>query len=216
VRSLYSLKVMSFTGCVWPTGSRCGPGLSARTLRACGGGRPWSSCPPTARAGGRWSPAWTRPPGRPAGRSSFAGSVEGSYPTADDGGLALLRWDDTLEMVDLSSVRIRWTRPAGDPPDSGQSYPPPMAVAGGAVLFAVNGQLTSYDDRPDPVDRCADAHPAGSRPGRAGVQAVAGLVSLTWGGTAGRQRATDAGVARHQRGRWPREVAVRAQPTGTL
>ena len=35
---------MSFTGCVWPTGTDCGPGLSASPSRARGGGRTWSSC----------------------------------------------------------------------------------------------------------------------------------------------------------------------------
>jgi outer membrane protein assembly factor BamB len=76
----------------------------------------------------------------------IAGDVEGSYPTTD-GGLAIFCGDDTLEVVDLSSGRVRWTRPAGYPPDTLQDSPPPMAVADGAVLFDVNGQLTSYDDR---------------------------------------------------------------------
>jgi outer membrane protein assembly factor BamB len=40
------------------------------------------------------------------------GYVAGSDPTAD-GGLAIIRLDDTLEVVGLSSGRVRWTRPAG-------------------------------------------------------------------------------------------------------
>jgi outer membrane protein assembly factor BamB len=109
------------------------------------------------------------------------GYVAGSYPTAD-GGLAIIRLDDTLEVVDLSSGRVRWTRPAGYPPNSDQDSPPPMAVGDGAVLFDVNGQLTSYDDRtgrirwteaPMPLQLASDA---GIAPG---LQASAGLVYAT-------------------------------------
>jgi outer membrane protein assembly factor BamB len=111
----------------------------------------------------------------------IGGYVEGSYPTAD-GGLAIIRLDDTLEVVDLSSGRVRWTRPAGYPPDTLQDSPAPMAVADGAVLFDVNGQLTSYDDRtgrirwteaPMPLQLANDA---GIAPV---LQASAGLVYAT-------------------------------------
>lgn len=51
----------------------------------------------------------------------IAAEVQGSYLTAD-GGLAILRSDDRLEVVELSSGRVRWTRPAGYPPDSGQAF----------------------------------------------------------------------------------------------
>jgi outer membrane protein assembly factor BamB len=110
----------------------------------------------------------------------IAGDVEGSDPTAD-GGLAILRYDDTLEVADLSSGRVRWTRPAGYPPDSGQGYPPTMAVADGAVLFAVNGKLTSYDDRTGQI-RWTDALMpilVAAGLGELGLQATAGLVYLT-------------------------------------
>lgn len=111
----------------------------------------------------------------------IAGDVEGSYPTAD-GGLAIFCGNDTLEVVDLSSGRVRWTRPAGYPPDSDQSSPPPVAVADGAVVSEVNGQLTSYDDRTGrirwtdalmPLQLAADASIA------PGLQASAGLVCVT-------------------------------------
>jgi outer membrane protein assembly factor BamB len=113
---------------------------------------------------------WTQP---------VAGNVHWSYPTAD-GGLAMLCGDDTLEVVDLSSGRVRWTRPAGYPATSSIAGLP-MAVVGGAVLFAVNGHLTSYDDRTGQI-RWTDA----LRPiqlayslGTLNVQAAAEMVYLT-------------------------------------
>ena len=112
----------------------------------------------------------------------IAAGVDGSYPTAD-GGMAILREDNTLEVVDLSSGRVRWTRPAGYPPDSGQSDPPPMAVAGGAVLFAVNGKLTSYDDRTGQILWTDSLMPivVAAVMGGLSLQAAAGLVYLTGG-----------------------------------
>jgi outer membrane protein assembly factor BamB len=111
---------------------------------------------------------------------SIAADVQASYPIAD-GGLAILRSDDTLEVVDLSTGRVRWTRPAGYPPDSGQVYPPTMAAADGAVLFVVNGELTSYDDRTGQI-RWTDTLQAilmGAAVGELGLVASAGLVYLT-------------------------------------
>lgn len=69
----------------------------------------------------------------------------GFSPTAD-AGLATVRWDGMLELVDLSSGRLRWTRPFPPSPVTGPADAP-MAVAGGAVLVAVNSRLTSYDDQ---------------------------------------------------------------------
>jgi outer membrane protein assembly factor BamB len=65
-----------------------------------------------------------------------------------DGGLAMVRADGVLQVVDLSGGRVRWARPAGFPPDpsaSGTQWA--MTVAAGMVLLAVNGRPTSYDDR---------------------------------------------------------------------
>ncbi len=108
------------------------------------------------------------------------GSVTGFSPTAD-GGLAISadREDGVLELevVDLSSGRVRWTRPV----DS--DLVPPLAVGGGAVLFAggadgdANSSLTSYDDQTGHV-RWTEA----LKPGidtQPPLQASAGLVYLT-------------------------------------
>jgi outer membrane protein assembly factor BamB len=81
-------------------------------------------------------PRWTLPVGD---------GVEALASTAD-GGLAIVMWsslrpDGALEVVDLSSGRVRWRLPAGS------TEVPPLAVGGGAVLFAANSQLTSYDDQ---------------------------------------------------------------------
>jgi outer membrane protein assembly factor BamB len=76
---------------------------------------------------------WTLPVG---------GDVDASSPTADGGLAAVVDQDSVLEMVDLSSGRIRWARRI-----DGTEFPP-VAAAGGAVLFASpNGELTSYDDQ---------------------------------------------------------------------
>jgi outer membrane protein assembly factor BamB len=114
--------------------------------------------------------------GQPRWRLPIGGSVEGSSPAAD-GGLAIAIWtrlgDGVLEVVDLSSGQIRWTVPVGSDAD------PPVAVGGGAVLYAANSQLTSYDDRTGQV-RWTEALSA--LPGGADEvvwQASAGLVYLT-------------------------------------
>src|SRR5207244_11857783 len=46
-----------------------------------------------------------------------------------------------LEVVDLSSGRVRWARSVGS------DQVPPVAVGAGTVVFAENSQLTSYNDR---------------------------------------------------------------------
>jgi outer membrane protein assembly factor BamB len=122
--------------------------------------------------------------GRTRWTQSVGEYVEGAYLTAD-GGLAVFSGADTLEVVDLSSGRLRWTRPAGYPSGLGLSYgyPPPMAVAGGAVLFAVIDQLTSYDDRTGQVrwtDGLRTLEPGGST-GEPGLLASAGQVYLPQG-----------------------------------
>src|SRR5215469_1902976 len=108
-----------------------------------------------------------------------AAGVDGSYPTAD-GGLAILRHDHMLEVVDMSNGRVRWTSPAGYPPYSSQSATP-VAVAGGAVLFTIDGKLTSCDDRTGkirwaealmPIQVAADL-------GVLDLQAAAGLIYVT-------------------------------------
>lgn len=109
----------------------------------------------------------------------IAGGVDGSYPTAD-GGLAILGSYETLEVVDLSSGRVRWRRQAEYPPNSGQGFPQAMAVGGGAVLFAVNGKLTSYDDRTGQIRWTDPQMPDLLAPGL-GIQAAAGLVYVTAG-----------------------------------
>jgi outer membrane protein assembly factor BamB len=72
------------------------------------------------------------------------GGGVGFSPTADSGLAIALAGEDgvlELEVVDLPSGRVRWTRPVGS------NDVPPVAVGGGAVLFAANSQLTSYDDQ---------------------------------------------------------------------
>jgi outer membrane protein assembly factor BamB len=112
------------------------------------------------------------------------GGVGGFYPTAD-GGLAIISEDSMLEVVDLSSGRVRWTRPPPAGPvqwvgPEGEGMDPAMAVAGGALLVAVNGRLTSYDDQTGQV-RWADTLMSAQAASMAepGLQASAGLVYLT-------------------------------------
>jgi outer membrane protein assembly factor BamB len=129
---------------------------------------------------------WTRRVGEGMG---------GFYPTAD-GGLAMGRGFGVVEVVDMSSGQVRWTRstqslpgrPAG-PEDA------PMAVGGGAVLIAVNSQLTSYDDRTGQVRWADTLMPSQLEAGDqlevgdvepGGLQAFAGLVYVT-----GRQQFAD-------------------------
>jgi outer membrane protein assembly factor BamB len=88
--------------------------------------------------------------------------------------------DGTLEVVDLSSGRVRWARQVGYP---GLPTGAAMAVAGGAVLVAVDGRLTSYDDRTGQVRWTEALMPIQLAAGTAGLslQAAAGLVYLTGG-----------------------------------
>jgi outer membrane protein assembly factor BamB len=106
---------------------------------------------------------------------SIAAGADGFYPTAD-GGLAILRVDGTLEVVELSSGRVRWTRPVGYP----GLYPVPMAVSRGAVLLGRNGKLTSYDDRTGQI-RWTDALMHVLLAPNLGLQAARGLLYLTGG-----------------------------------
>jgi outer membrane protein assembly factor BamB len=104
----------------------------------------------------------------------------GFYPTAD-GGLAIGRGFGVVEVADMSSGQVRWTRSTQSPP--GQNAGPEdaaMAAGGGAVLIAVNGQLTSYDDRTGQL-RWTDALSAllGADGVEPGLQASAGLVYVT-------------------------------------
>ena len=105
--------------------------------------------------------------------------MAGFYPTADRG-LAIGRGFGVLEVVGMSSGQVRWTRSTQSPPGQ-PAGPAVMAVGGGAVLIAVNGQLTSYDDRTGQV-RWADAlmptHLAADS-AELGLQASAGLVYMT-------------------------------------
>jgi outer membrane protein assembly factor BamB len=76
-----------------------------------------------------------------------------------------------LEVLDLSSGRVRWTHPV----DSDAVAP--VAVSGGAVVFAggadgdANGSLTSYDDRTGQVRWTEPLKPV-----IVGLQAFAGLL----------------------------------------
>lgn len=102
----------------------------------------------------------------------------GFYPTAD-AGLATVRYDGPLELVDLASGRVRWTRPFPAGPISGPAAAP-LTVADGAVLVAVNGRLTGYDDQTGRIrwtEVLTAVQPAGH--GELGSQASAGLVYLT-------------------------------------
>jgi len=114
--------------------------------------------------------------GQPRWRLPIGGSVEGSSPTAD-GGLAISIWsnlgDGALDVVDLSSGQVRWTVPIHSDAD------PPVAVGDGAVLYAANSQLTSYDDRTGQVrwTETLSALPGGAD--EVVWQAAAGLLYLT-------------------------------------
>lgn len=108
---------------------------------------------------------WTLPMG-----AGLGGGVGGLSPTAD-GGLAILRGNGVLEVVDLSSGRVRWRRWVAA---AGVS---PVAV-GGTVLFAASSQLTSYDDRTGQVRWTDVLRWPWESPGS--VQASAGLVYLIW------------------------------------
>jgi outer membrane protein assembly factor BamB len=113
--------------------------------------------------------------------SPVDGGALGFYPTAD-GGLAVVRGDGVPEVVNLSSGRVRWTGPAGQVAGTVDQA---MAVAGGALLVAVNGRVTSYDDRTGQVRWADTLMPARLAASMAepGLQASAGLAYLTgWPG----------------------------------
>jgi outer membrane protein assembly factor BamB len=113
--------------------------------------------------------------------SPVDGGALGFYPTAD-GGLAVVRGDGVPEVVNLSSGRVRWTGPAGQ---DARTVDQAMAVAGDALLVAVNGRLTSYDDRTGQVRWADTLMPARLAASMAepGLQASAGLAYLTgWPG----------------------------------
>jgi outer membrane protein assembly factor BamB len=120
------------------------------------------------------------------GRARWALRIPG-YITGDlgftaDGGLAMVRADGTLQVVDLSGGRVRWARPAGFPPDPATGNMQwAMAVAPGMVLLAVNGQLTSYDDRTARVRWTEALNPVQLADGvnELSLQVYAGLIYLT-------------------------------------
>jgi outer membrane protein assembly factor BamB len=107
----------------------------------------------------------------------------GGFSQTADGGLVMIVDRDgvsELEVVDLSSGRVRWTLPV----DSDAVSPvPPVAVRGGAVLFAggadddPDSSLTSYDDRTGQVRWTEALKPASYT--QPPLQVSAGLVYLT-------------------------------------
>ena len=110
------------------------------------------------------------------------GEYAGGFSQTADGGMAITVDRDgvsELEVVDLTSGRVRWTRPV----DSDTDPPvPPVAVGGGAVLFAgtvgaANSSLTSYDDRTGQVRWTEALKPVIDT--QALLQASARLVYLT-------------------------------------
>ena len=208
-----SPKTMPCTGCAWPTGTGCGPGPAARTSRACGGGRTWPSSSPRPASPGcrrRCSPGLTRPPARAGGRCPFPTGPPTRFGPTADGGLAIRTGVGLLEVVDLATGRVRWSRPGG--PD-GPASDTAIATAGDALLVSVDGQLSSYDDRTGQaaVDRFAAERPGGTRPGQPAGVSRAGLRDP---GAAEHHRSARPGAARHQRGERPGEMAVRAPHAG--
>ncbi|HXL91872.1 MAG TPA: PQQ-binding-like beta-propeller repeat protein [Streptosporangiaceae bacterium] len=67
------------------------------------------------------------------------GGLDGNLVATGDGGLAMVRADGTLEVVNLATGAVRWTRRTG----TSQA----LAAAGGAVYFGVDGRLTAYDSQ---------------------------------------------------------------------
>jgi outer membrane protein assembly factor BamB len=65
------------------------------------------------------------------------GGLYGNLAAAGDGGLAMVRADGTLEVVNLADGAVRWTRRTG----TSQA----LAAAGSVVFFGVDGRLTGYD-----------------------------------------------------------------------
>jgi outer membrane protein assembly factor BamB len=117
---------------------------------------------------------WTLP-GMGGGGDRFSATADGGLATVVDQDGVL-----ELEVVDLSSGRVRWTRRV----DS--DAVPPVAVGGGALVFAggadgdANSSLTSYDDRTGQV-RWTEALSAADEvvwQASAGLVYVTGAVSL--------------------------------------
>jgi hypothetical protein len=99
-----------------------------------------------------------------------------------DGGLAMVRADGKLQVVDLSGGRVRWARPAGFPADPASGNTQwAMAVANGTLLVAVNGRLTSYDDQTGQVRWTEALMPIALAVGvnELNLQVYAGLIYLT-------------------------------------
>jgi len=110
------------------------------------------------------------------------GDIPGGLDVTADGGLAMIRADGVLQMVDLSDGRVRWARRPGFPPDPATgSMQWAMAVAAGMVLLALNGRLTSYDDRTGRVRWTEALMPIqlADGPNELSLQVHAGLVYLT-------------------------------------
>lgn len=110
------------------------------------------------------------------------GDITGDVGVTADGGLTMVRADGVLQMVDLSDGRVRWGRPTGFPPDPATvNMQWATAVAPGMVLLAVNGRLTSYDDRTGRVRWTQALLPIqlADGPNELSLQVYAGLVYLT-------------------------------------
>ena len=138
-----------------------------------------------------------------------ADRVGGLFSPTADGGLAVVLLDGAPEVVDLSSGRVRWTASPGPYPVA----KPIMAVAGGAVLVAVNGRLTSYDDQTGQVrwaDTLMSAQLAATM-AEPGLQASTALEYLTLATAHGMQDQQVLGIsAADGRVKW-RFAPVRAQ-----
>jgi outer membrane protein assembly factor BamB len=65
------------------------------------------------------------------------GGLYGDLAATGDGGLAMVRADGTLEVVNLATGAVRWTRRTG----TSQA----LAAAGSVVFFGADGRLTAYD-----------------------------------------------------------------------
>jgi PQQ-like domain len=110
------------------------------------------------------------------------GAITGNLDVTADGGLAMVGADGGLQVVDLSDGRVRWRRPSALPPDPADANTQQaMAVAPGMVLLAVNGRLTSYDDRTGQVRWTEALRPIQVAYGanELSLRVYAGLVYLT-------------------------------------
>jgi outer membrane protein assembly factor BamB len=93
----------------------------------------------------------------------------GSLSATADGGLAMIGADHTVQVVDLGTGRVRWTRQAALSPE-------PVAVDGVVVTTTSGGRLTGYDDRDGRVRWTLPGMPPGPV-----LQGLAGLVLVTSG-----------------------------------